>query len=126
MRKNKRAAPTKEQELLYVQVSDPNSVRRDVLTSVKDVLGSLKRYEHFMGIRQQKEEAVRKLKRVVDELAVLNRKLRSALPKAPGIPVPAREKEEEMPGHRVVRAKSKLELLEHELADIESRLGSLE
>lgn len=123
-KKTKKKPKEKPKDVYYVQIKEPNTIRKDVLVSTKDVLKSLKRYERVLDIREEKQKTVQELKRAFDEILVLNKKLRSTLPKTP---IPAREKEVLEPEHKhVVRAKSKLELLEHELADIERRLSSLE
>ncbi len=73
------------------------------------------------------------LKRVIDDITVLNRKLRNKLPKTP-IKLPeitstvAREREETFKGPSPIgaRPKSKLDVLQEELEKIESRLGAFE
>lgn len=125
-------------ELLFVELKEPAATRRDVLMATKDVLDCLKRYEEFKQTRMKKEQKVNELKRVVDDLQSLNRRLRSKMPKAP-VSVPdlhelkesaAWEKEGEKysrgPGPSAARPKSKLDVLQEELEKIESRLGALE
>jgi len=126
--------------LLFVEIKDPSATRRDVLLSTKDVLDALKRYEEYKAVKAEKQKAVEQLKKTVDDLLVLNRKLRSKMPKAP-VKIPeltirtrqeprnTREKEERIitgPTPSVARPKSKLDVLQEELEKIESRLGALE
>jgi len=125
-----------EQDLLFVELKEPSATRRDVLMSTKDVLDILKRYEEYRLVSQEKQRTLEELKRVVDSLQALNRRLRSKMPKPP-ISIPevrelvAREREEKDesisgPQPAMARPKSKLDILQEELEKIESRLGALE
>jgi len=129
-----------DQNLLFVEIKDPSATRRDVLLSTKDVLDALKRYEEYKATKAEKQKTLDQLKKVVDDLLVLNRKLRSKMPKAP-VKIPdltlrtrqeprsAREREEKIitgPTPIAARPKSKLDVLQEELEKIESRLGALE
>ena len=123
-----------EQDLLFVEIKEPSATRRDVLMATKDVLDALKRYEEYKATKAEKMRTLGELKHVVDELLVLNRKLRSKMPKAP-IKIPelrvegVREREGKIitgPSPIVARPKSKLDILQEELEKIESRLGALE
>ncbi len=123
-----------EPSLLFVELREPSATRRDVLMSTKDVIDILRRYEEYRATSAEKMRALSDLKRVVDELQSLNRKLRNKMPKlpaAPNIREFAREREETDefitgPQPSVARPKSKLDILQEELEKIESRLGSLE
>ena len=66
----------KEPELLFVELREPASIRRDVLMATKDVLDSLKRYEEYKATKAEKMKALAELKHVVDDLLSLNRRLR--------------------------------------------------
>lgn len=135
-----------DQGLLFVEIKEPSATRRDVLMSTKDVLDALKRYEEYKTVKAEKQKAVEQLKKTVDDLLVLNRKLRSRMPKA-SVKIPelmiraraaptesasprfAREREEKAitgPTPSAARPKSKLDVLQEELERIESRLGALE
>ncbi len=132
------------QDVLFVEIREPSATRRDVLMSSKDVLDALRRYEEYKALKAEKQDAVLKLKRIMDELGALNRKLRAKLPKVP-IKMPeftstartadvewsarTREKEERFitgPSPSAARPKSKLDVLQEELEKIEERLGALE
>lgn len=115
----------------YVGVHDAQNLRRDLLTSTKDLLESLKGLEEYKAIRRQKLALIIELKKTVDSLVVLNRKLRSAIPrpwmphheKAPAVlkPTAALNAKAEVEDH----ARSKIDMIEHELERIEARLGEL-
>jgi hypothetical protein len=122
-----------DNDLLFVELREPSATRRDVLMSTKDVLDVLRRYEEYRMISAEKQAVLAELKRVVDSLQSLNRKLRSKMPKAPAampeVREVVREREDESitgPRPEVARPKSKLDILQEELEKIESRLGSLE
>lgn len=124
------------ENVLFVELKEPSATRRDVLMSTKDVLDALKKYEEYKSIKAEKMTVLSQLKRVADDLLVLNRKLRAKLPKAPiqipGFTIRAREREEKEepfitgPAPHLARPKSKLDILQEELEKIESRLSALE
>jgi hypothetical protein len=119
-----------ETELFFVGIRDPIELRKELLTSSKNLIDSLKRYEAYKSVKEEKLRHIMELKRVFDELLVLNKKLRNKLPHIPvkAAPTLARETKE-MPtakGRSVKLSKSKIDVLEEELAKIEERLGSLE
>jgi polyhydroxyalkanoate synthesis regulator phasin len=123
-----------EEELFFVGIRDPIELRKELLTSSKNLIDSLRRYEAFKDLKEEKLQNVLELKHVFDELLVLNRKLRNHLPRIP-VKVPTALKEmqqmREGPKPKVVGkpakiGKNKIDVLEEELAKIEERLGSLE
>lgn len=129
---------TQEEQLFFVGIRDHVDIRKEVLQSSRSLLDSLKRYELYRRVKDDKLRAQYDLKRVFDELLVINKKLRGKLPKVPiKVPdVPVREDvpvrqvqkgkpQEQMPEARSPQ-KSKLDLLEEELAKIEEKLGELE
>ena len=130
---------TEKDEIFYVGIRDQVELRKNLLQSSKDILDSLRRYEQYKLIKEEKLQYILALKNVFDELLVLNRRLRSKLPKsvsaAPELPGKVAVEEElgeaEAPIKKVVRelpsrVKSKLDILEEELAKVERRLTSLE
>lgn len=130
MKKKKKSAKKKEvsesKKSFFVGIHDPVFVRRNILLSSKDLIDCLKKYEGLVDLRLRKENYVVEFKRIVDELLVLNRKLRSHLPNTHlrEKEVPVRTKVESrpfIPSHR-----SHLDLLEEELSRIESKLDTLE
>ena len=121
-----------EDELFFVGIRDPIEMRKELLTSSKNLIDSLKRYEAYKSVKDEKQQHILELKHVFDELMVLNRKLRGKLPRTPlKAPSITRETKEEKPKGRAVKtaskqAASKIDVLEEELARIEERLGGLE
>ncbi len=129
-----------DEQLFFVGIREHQTVRKDLLQSSKMLLDSLKRHELYRRVKEDKLRAVNDLKRVFDELLILNKKFRGKLPKVPvKVPdVPMREeprpqalpkgakssplKQEKLQSS----SKSKLDLLEEELAKVEARLGGLE
>ena len=122
----------KAKEPLFVGISNPILVRRNLLLSSKTLIDALKRQEGLVDLRLRKESYLVEFKRISDELVVLNKKLRSHLPK-----VPLREKEVRnispvrapvmIPEAPIIHKKSShIELLEKELSRIESKLNALD
>ncbi|MBS3147918.1 hypothetical protein J4219_03465 [Candidatus Woesearchaeota archaeon] len=128
-----------EQDLFFVGIRDSVELRKELLLSSKNVLDSLRKYEQYKVIKDQKFQYVAELKRVFDELLVLNKKLRGKMPKVPGkTPMlpgakePVEEEEQPIKQSQKQPIKmerqeklSKLDMLEQELARVEERLGRL-
>jgi len=122
-----------EPDLLFVELKEPGAMRRDVLMATKDVLDCLKRYEEFKMLKAEKQVALDKLNRIVDDLQSLNRRLRNKMPRTP---VTVKESAWEREGMvekiktgslpSAARPKSKLDVLQEELSKIEERLGALD
>lgn len=144
MAKRKPAAK-KEEELLFVGISDPIELRRSVLESSKDLLHYLSRYEKFKKVRNEKAAYVAQLNDVTAEIKKLVNKLRTALPrtklrvqlhkreekmaKADAEKVKARKKVEKQatlaPMPKKKGPMTDLEKLEAELSAIEGRLTKM-
>src|SRR3989338_5757137 len=109
-----------EENLFFVGIQEPVETRKDLLTCSKQILDTLRKYEKFKLVRQRKMETVKELQRVFDEIIVLNKKLRSTLPK-----IPIKETPIETPKTviKTEKTRSKLDLLEEELAKVEQRLN---
>jgi hypothetical protein len=122
----------KAKEPFFVGIGDPVIIRRNLLLSSKSIIDSLKRQEGIVDLRLRKENYLVEFKRVMDEIIILNKKLRSHLPKVPlrekevrhVIPARALSEGPEAPG--IPRKSSHIELLEKELARIESKLDALD
>lgn len=127
-----------EQDLFFVGIRDSVELRKELLLSSKNVLDSLRKYEQYKVIKDQKFQYIAELKRVFDELLVLNKKLRAKMPKVPGKTPsfpgakesPAEEEPAKQSSKQPVKIErqeklSKLDLLEQELARVEERLGRL-
>jgi len=125
-----------EEELFFVGIRDPVELRKELLTSSKNLIDSLRRYEAFKDLKEEKLQHIIELKRVFDELLVLNRKLRNHLPRIPvKVPTALKEMQQMREGPKttskasaktVKMARNKIDVLEEELAKIEERLGSLD
>jgi hypothetical protein len=115
-------------QTFFVGIKDPVRARRDLLTSSKGILDSLKKYDDFASARDEKQKYIVELKRVIDELIVLDKKVRGHLPATP-LKVSGLEKPKIKKGKKeeaIPLARSKLDLLEQELSKVESRLNALE
>jgi len=114
-----------KEELFFVGIGDPIEMRKDLLTSSKNLIDSLKRYEVYKTIKEDKLNYMMELKRVFDELLVLNKKLRNKMPKTP-MKAPKMTKESKAPKKADKKEKTQIAVLETELSKIEEKLGKLE
>ena len=125
-RSPRKKAGHKEKEPLFIGVKDPVFVRRNVLLSSKNLIDCLKKYEGLVDLRLRKQNYVVDFKRIVDELLVLNRKLRSHLPKTKirekEVPVKTKTAKPEAS----FMSHAHLDILDKELSRIESKLDALE
>lgn len=117
----------------FVGIKNPASARRLLLNSSKDVLDALKDYENFEALKEEKAKYVIELKRVLDEIMVLNKKLKGHLPKTPLQAPPgykrvstSRKSQTSPKKEKILRAVSKMDLLESELSKVEDRLRAIE
>lgn len=114
-----------DQDMFFVGIEDPVSVRRELLTCSKTLIDGLKRYEAYAAWNQEKLELVDSLKRVFDEVLVLNKKFRSKMPKV-AVPEPKPVFQQKVSLKPVKpKPRSHMDLLEDELTNIERRLESL-
>ena len=126
---------------MYAGIPNPNLIRRELLLGTKDIIGSMKSFEQLLILREQKQAVFMDLKRTTEEIIVLNRRLKNAIPKAPIKMVPVKEEKrpEPLPSpltkaersmERVERPAIKpvhnIDILEQELAKIEAELKGLE
>lgn len=116
----------------FVGVPRAVSLRRELLMSSKDILTSLKRHEVLKEIRKAKVEAFFELRTVMEELMVLNRKLRGALPKTSMKPALKRPSEKmpprpmDMPKKTEPKKPDQLDVLQDAMSRIEQQLRDLE
>ena len=122
---------TKDQ--FFVGIKNPINARRLLLNSSKDILDALKDYENFEILKEEKAKYVIELKRVLDEIMVLNRKLKGHLPKTPMQAPPsykhvvrARQEKVSHKKEKMMHVASKMEALESELSKVEDRLKAIE
>ncbi len=123
-------------DIFFVEVREPDEVRRNILESLKEIVESLQRFEKFKEIRKEKSGNVDKLKKDVKEINKIILNLKSALPesklRAMEVSKPVAEKKGKKKKHKKKHKEaeerkpaSELEKLESELSAIESKLGSL-
>ena len=107
------------EEPLYIGISSPIALRKTLLLCSRDVITSLKNYEAYKEISKQVIDMSYELRKAIEELVVLNRKLRQALPKSKRI-IPKQEPKK-VSGKTI----SKIQDLEKALDKIESKLKSM-
>jgi hypothetical protein len=112
-----------EEEPLYVGVPDPFDLRKGLLTSSKDIITSLKRYEKFIEIKREKMKHTLEIVKIMKEISSLTRKLKQAMPKTRVRP---RIRPEVPFSSRIIEEKTKLAELEDELVRVDEKLGKLE
>ena len=129
----------KDEDVFYVGVKSPDDFRKDLLEGTKSVIHLLQRYERFKKVRIEKIEETLKLREVISELMLLNKKLKASLPQTklrnlPKINLPefeeprkvkAKDTLQKMKVEQAVRSRSDLEKLEEELNFIEGKLGNI-
>ncbi|MEK6874995.1 MAG: hypothetical protein AABX52_04575 [Nanoarchaeota archaeon] len=119
-----------EQNPLYVGVPNPSLIRREILLSIKEIIGSLKSYDQIGLLRQEKHELTNEYKRIAEEIIVLNKRLKNAMPKAPLKAAPATQVKKIIEDRRATAQQKtepdKVTVLETELAKIEAELKGLE
>ena len=117
-------------ENFFVGIKNPSNARRLLLNSSKDVLDALKDYENFEDLKAEKAKHIIELKRVLDEILVLNKKLKTHIPKTP-LAGPAKrpsigKHKKSRSTRKMSRVASKMDMLESELSKVEERLKGLE
>ena len=126
-------------DLFFVEIREPNEIKRNILESMKDMVENLQRFEKFKDIRKEKIRTINKLGGDLKELNKLISNLKNSLPesKLRVIKVNAvlRESHKVKPSKKKEYKKRKiteekkpvteLERLESELSVIEEKLGSL-
>jgi TolA-binding protein len=71
----------KEQDVLYVGLSDPIELRRTILEATKDAVEMLQKYEKFRAVREEKVATINQLQEQLREIAKLVAKLKAEMPK---------------------------------------------
>ncbi len=121
----------KSEESFFVGIRDSSELRKDILTTSKQVIVSLKRYENFKLLRSEKVKLMFELRKTLKELDFLNQKLRKALPKTNiRAAYEKTQKNVSVESVRQVSRKKKqfseLEKLEQQLLSVESKIKRLE
>ncbi len=118
----------KEENALFVGISEGNELRRDVLECSKGILEALKEYERFKGLREEKIKLISQFKSDIKGLSKLINSLGICLPRVKDVGIKKVdvkvEKPKMMKGEKP-QGKTEIESLEEELADIENKLNSL-
>ncbi len=122
-----------KQSLFHIGISDPERLRKDLLEAARATISCLQRYEKFMGVREDKKKAIDEFSVIIKEIYELDTKLNKTLPKT-GIKTKKPEvgkkkmltkkegpKKRDIPKSRL----DELEVLEKELAKIDSALSKL-
>lgn len=120
-------------EIYYSPINQPKTVRSSLLNNAKLIVECLKGFNSLKDIRAEKIKYLFELRRLVEELSVLNKKLKEKFPKTsakPGDVVPGKiviKKGEKIIREDVLSSeKNRIQILEEELSKIESKLSSLE
>lgn len=114
----------------YAGIHSPKELRRDLLMCQKDVLDCMKRHEHVKNIRAEKEMRLVELKKRLLAIKMIMNKVKSLMP-AHAIKTKVERAERPEPASAPMKKeaqqrKTKIQVLEDELAKIEGKLTSLE
>ena len=71
-----------KEELFFVQIQEPNEVKRSILESLRDIVESLHRFERFKSARDGKLAIINRLRAQVREINKLISRLKELLPEA--------------------------------------------
>ena len=129
----------KDKDAFFVEIREPNEIKRNILESMKDIVEGLQRFEKFKDIRKDKIHNIDRLRKTVKEINKLVADLKSALPesklRAINLKPVLKEGQKSKSGKKKKHKKSKepeekkpvteIEKLESELGAIEEKLGSL-
>ncbi len=107
---------------LYIGLEEPTEFRREVLLCIKDMINALRLHEQYKELRTKKHEQYIKAKQRLQELNILNNKLKRSFPK---IKLKMALKKAPIPQITKQKTPSKLELLEKQLDMVESQISSL-
>lgn len=125
-------------ELFFVQVKEPNEVRRNILETLKNIVEVLKSFEKFKRIRHQKHEKISHLRVLIKQANKMLGDLRVKLPQTNlrAVPVKDAAKQQKKEHHKKKKGKSaeekmpkkemtEVDKLEAQLNAIETKLKSL-
>jgi len=121
-------------ELFFVEIREPDEVRRHILETLKEVLELLQKFESFRHLRHKKMERIDKLKILMRDTNKLMGVLKSKLPQTslkgmiPKQHAPKQKKvnakKKETPEKIPKKERTELDKLQSELNAIESKLKS--
>ena len=125
-------------ELFFVQVKEPNEIRRNILETLKDIVEVLKSFEKFKRMRHEKLERINHLRVLIRQANKMLGDLRIKLPQTNlrAASVKDAAKQDKKVHHRKKKGKSaeekipkkemtEVDKLEAELNAIETKLKSL-
>lgn len=110
------------EDSLYIGLEEPTEFRREILLCMKDMINSLRLHEQYKQLRAKKHEQYVEVRQRLQELNILNNKLKRLFPK-----IKLKTALKKAPSPQLIKQKtpSKLELLEKQLDMIESQISSL-
>jgi hypothetical protein len=128
----KTAKAKKEDSEVHIAIMEPENLRRYVLESAKDSIQFMQRQERLEEVRQQKRVLFEEMRGLLKEMVSLNNRLDKAMPR-PRIDKPAIKREFAREAEFIREyemgtgpiARSRLDVLEEELEEIEKRIGKL-
>jgi len=122
-------------EIYFVEVTNPNYVRRNILESIKDIVEGLQRFEKFKDTRKDKINNINKLDKILKEINKVIPSLKNSMPETKLRAITKKqppEKKETSVNKKVIFAGEKkkepvgeLQKLEDELSEIEGKLQGL-
>ena len=124
-----------DNEVFFVEVKEPDEVKRSLLESLKQILELLQKFEKFKRIRHEKMEKIHKLRNLVKDTNKLFGNLKLKLPQTSLKLAPVNKaqrqnekhiskKKEPKEGRMPKKDRTEMEKLEAELSAIESKLKS--
>jgi len=108
----------------YVGVKEPVSLRRNLLESSKGIVQSLKDYEKLKLIREERHKKILEFRDKINEILTLLSGLKEHFPKH-GLKEDVYVKSKTEKTKKVDIKIDEIDRLEQDLAEIESRLGSM-
>lgn len=131
-------ASQKEEDVVYVGIDEPVSLRREVLEASKSLVRVLKGQHSLNGARATKHKLIEELRNKVTEIGHLVAEARKLLPQT-GTSLPEEKKERAVKAKKIVasatkmkastlpkpRAEAHIDKFERELQDIEDKLKEL-
>jgi len=121
----------KEEDPLFVGITNADELRRSVLECSKDILESLRSYEKFKSLKEEKLKLIHQFRSDVKEVAKLINAIKGSLPNVREDiikkPEAKKVKDERIKTIRVEKPiqRTELERLEEELDEIEGKLNSI-
>ena len=109
----------KKDDVFFIQIQDPQEVRRNLLEASQQMVKGMKSYEKYKHIKGEKLRHLDRLKKTTDDIKMLIGKLRTYLPTV-------REKPDTSRGKTIPHATAiSLEQLDKEIQKLEQELHML-